>query len=170
MGSLSTALNALATSYTRDWHEPYFQKNRGDAASLRTVRWATVVFSVLMIVVAAATAYFVIIRPDKRIVPIALGIFGYTYGSLLGVFLVGMLTKKRGSDFGNVLGMVTGFVAVAILSGLPNDLARLFGGELYQQPAWLPVIEFPWRILFGTVVTFAVACAFRTSARPNLKT
>jgi SSS family transporter len=169
MGSLSTALNALATSYTRDWHEPYFQKNRGDAASLRTVRWATVVFSALMIVVAAATAYFVIIRPDKRIVPIALGIFGYTYGSLLGVFLVGMLTKKRGSDFGNVLGMITGFVAVAILSGLPNDLARLFGGDLYQQPAWLPVIEFPWRILFGTLVTFAVACAFRTPARPEMR-
>ncbi len=121
MGSLSTALNALATSYTRDWHEPYFQKKSGDAASLRTVRWATVVFSVLMIVVAGATAYFVIIRPDKRIVPIALGIFGYTYGSLLGVFLVGMLTKTRGNDFGNVLGMITGFVAVAILSGLPND-------------------------------------------------
>jgi solute:Na+ symporter, SSS family len=169
MGSLSTALNALATSYTRDWHEPYFQKNRGDAASLRTVRWATVVFSVLMILVAGATAYFVIIRPDKRIVPIALGIFGYTYGSLLGVFLVGMLTKRRGSDFGNLLGMIVGFVAVAIFSGLPNDLAGLFGRTLYAQPAWLPVIEFPWRILFGTVVTFAIACAFRTPARAEVK-
>ncbi len=162
MGSLSTALNALATSYTRDWHEPYFAKTRGDAASLRTVRWATVVFSVLMIVVAAGTAYFVIIRPDKRIVPIALGIFGYTYGSLLGVFLVGMLTKKRGNDFGNLLGMILGFIAVAILSGLPNDLAQLFGRKLYAQPDWLPVIEFPWRILFGTIVTFSVAVAFRT--------
>jgi Na+/proline symporter len=115
-----------------------------------------------MIVVAAATAYFVIIRPDKRIVPIALGIFGYTYGSLLGVFLLGMLTRTRGNDTGNILGMLAGFLAVAILSGLPNDLAGIFGTQLYTQPAWLPIIEFPWRILFGTIVTFLVAASFRT--------
>jgi hypothetical protein len=28
----------------------------------------------------------------------------------------------------------------------------------------MPVIEFPWRILFGTVVTFSIAVLFRTSA------
>ncbi len=165
MGSLSTALNALATSYTRDWHEPYFMRKDGEAASLRAVRWATVAFSVLMIVVAAATAYFVILKPGSRIIPIALGIFGYTYGSLLGVFLVGMLTRTRGNDAGNILAMIAGFVAVAILSGLPNDIAKIFGGQLYAQPAWLPVIEFPWRILFGTLVTFAIAASFRTPAR-----
>ncbi len=60
---------------------------------------------------------------NLRIIPIILGIFGYTYGSLLGVFFVGMLTATRGNDFGNVLGMVMGFLAVAVLSGLPNDLA-----------------------------------------------
>ncbi len=29
-------------------------------------------------------------------------------------------------------------------------------------PAWLPRIEFPWRIAFGAVVTFAVAVCFKT--------
>ncbi len=169
MGSLSTALNALATSWTRDWHEPYFQRRGGgDADSLRVVRASTAIFSILMIVVAAATAYFVILHPKSRIIPIALGIFGYTYGSLLGVFLVGMLTRTRGSDRGNVLAMILGFVSVAILSGLPNDVAAIFGAKLYAQPAWLPVIEFPWRILFGTLVTFAVAMCFRTDARAGL--
>ncbi len=57
--------------------------------------------------------------------------------------------------------MVAGFVAVAILSGMPNDLAAMFGGQLYAQPDWLPVIEFPWRVMFGTLVTFAVAVCFR---------
>ena len=28
MGSLSTALNALATSFTRDWYEPYINPGR----------------------------------------------------------------------------------------------------------------------------------------------
>ncbi|MBS0657590.1 MAG: sodium:solute symporter [Verrucomicrobia bacterium] len=162
MGSLSTALNALATSYTRDFHEPYLMKRQDEAASMRAVRWATVVFSILMIVVSAATAYFVILKPDSRIIPIALGIFGYTYGSLLGVFLVGMLTRTRGNDTGNLIAMVCGFVFVAWLSGLPNDIGRMLGTEFYQQPAWLPVIAFPWRILFGTLMTFAIACLFRT--------
>src|SRR6476660_68958 len=87
MGSLSTAINALATSFTRDWYEPYINPQSTSEQSLRAVRWATVWFSVLMIVVASITAYLVIVYPNVRIIPIVLGIFGYTYGSLLGVFL-----------------------------------------------------------------------------------
>ena len=195
MGSLSTALNALATSFVRDWYLPYVNPGAGEHGSLRAVRRATVFFAVLMIVVSSATSYLVIRRaeqgrhqkalmeeaarhPDQaaalteqahqssghdlRIIPIILGIFGYTYGSLLGVFFVGMLTSTRGNDFGNVLGMVAGFVAVAVLSGLPNDVATLFGGQFYTQPGWLPVIEFPWRVMFGTIVTFLVAVSFRS--------
>ena len=42
-----------------------------------------------MIVVASATSYLVIVLPNVRIIPIVLGIFGYTYGSLLGIFFCG---------------------------------------------------------------------------------
>lgn len=163
MGSLSTALNALATSFTRDWYVTYIRPGANDRQSLRAVRWATVWFSVLMIVVAGTTSYLVIVHPTLRIIPIVLGIFGYTYGSLLGVFFVGMLTKTRGNDFGNVVGMITGFIVVAILSGLPNHVARIFGTVAYEQPSWLPVMEFPWWIFFGTLFTFAVAASFKTS-------
>jgi SSS family transporter len=165
MGSLSTALNALATSFTRDWYEPYINPAATDAQSLRAVRWATVWFSILMIIVASATAYLVIVYPNVRIIPIVLSIFGYTYGSLLGVFFAGMLTKNRGNDFGNILAMILGFVVVASLSGLPNKIALLFGTRFYEQPAWLPVMEFPWWIFFGTIVTFLVAILFRS--RPH---
>jgi SSS family solute:Na+ symporter len=162
MGSLSTALNALATSFTRDWYEPYINPAASGAQSLRAVRWATVWFSVLMIVVASTTSYLVIVHPNVRIIPIVLGIFGYTYGSLLGVFFAGMLTRTRGNDRGNIIAMISGFVVVAILSGLPNKIAALVGTKLYEQPEWLPVMEFPWWICFGTIVTFSVAIMFRT--------
>src|SRR5213079_692006 len=157
MGSLSTALNALATSYTRDWYQTYVNRNATQQESLRAVRWATIAFSALMIVVASTTSYIVVIHPNVRIIPIVLGIFGYTYGPLLGVFLCGMFTKRRGNDLGNVIAMIIGFIVVAILSGLPNNIAALFGGKLYTQPTWLPVMEFPWWICFGTIVTFSVA-------------
>ena len=162
MGSLSTALNALATSFTRDWYETYIHRNATGAESLRAVRWATVWFSVLMIVVASTTSYLVIVHPKVRIIPIVLSIFGYTYGSLLGVFFAGILTKSRGNNFGNILAMIIGFIVVAILSGLPNSIASIFGTKLYTQPSWLPLMEFPWWICFGTIVTFFVAILFRT--------
>src|SRR5213594_2201087 len=162
MGSLSTAIIALATSFTRDWYEPYINPGATGEQSLRTVRWATVGFSFLMIVVASTTSYFVIVLPNVRIIPIVLGIFGYTYGSLLGVFLCGIFTKRRGNNLGNIIAMIIGFIVVAILSGLPNNIAGLFGGKLYTQPTWLPVIEFPWWICFGTIVTFSLAILFKT--------
>src|SRR6058998_630274 len=163
MGSLSTALNALATSFTRDWYEPYINPESTEQQSLRAVRWATIWFSILMIIVASTTSYLIIVHPKVRIIPIVLGIFGYTYGSLLGVFLCGMFTKRRGNDLGNIIAMIVGFIIVAILSGLPNNVAGLFGGKLYAQPSWLPVIEFPWWICFGTIVTFSLAILFKTS-------
>src|SRR2546426_3022457 len=157
MGSLSTALNALATSFTRDWYVTYIRPGANGVDSLRAVRWATVGFSILMIVVASTTSYFVIVRPNVRIIPIVLGIYGYTYGSVLGIFLAGMLTKSRGNDRGNFIAMIAGFIVVTILSGLPNNLAKIFGSQLYSQPAWSPVMEFPWWFYFGTIVIFFVA-------------
>src|SRR2546427_3425895 len=112
MGSLSTALNALATSFTRDWYETYINPQSTAEQSLRAARRATIGFSILMIVVASITSYLVIVRPNVRIIPIVLGIFGYTYGSLLGVFLCGMFTRRRGNNSGNIIAMIIGFIVV----------------------------------------------------------
>jgi solute:Na+ symporter, SSS family len=169
MGSLSTALNALATSFTEDWYRPYVRKNAASPDQIiRAARISTVIFSVLLILIGSATAYAKIVL-NARIIPIVLGIFGYTYGSLLGVFLVGLLTKRRGSEAGNLFAMICGFVIVAVLSGLHNDLWTLLNPPapdgvhpVLWAPAWLPKIEFPWRIAFGAVVTFAVAACFKT--------
>ena len=50
------------------------------------------------------------------------------------------------------------------LSGLDTAVAGLAGGKGLPRPGWMPEIEFPWRILFGTVATFTVALCFRTPA------
>ena len=74
----------------------------------------------------------------------------------------GMLAKSRGADWANPLAMIGGFFLVALISNLPNDVARIFGAKLYTPPGWLPIMEFPWWICFGTIVTFLVAFLFRT--------
>jgi Na+/proline symporter len=162
MGSLSTAINALATSFTRDWYEHYINPTATGEQGLRAVRWATVWFSILMIVVASFTSYLVIVSPNLRIIPIVLSVFAYTYGPVLGVFLCGMFTRSRGNNLGNIIAMIIGFLVVAIVSNLFNAIAGIFGGVAYVTPDWLPAVEFPWWICFGTIVTFCVAVLFRT--------
>jgi len=164
MGSLSTALNALATSFTRDFYVGLVRPRADQREQMNAARWATAAFALVLAAIGVGTAWVKLTHPEVRIIPIVLGSFGYTYGSLLGIFLVGMVTRTRGACGGNLIAMIAGFVAVAILSNLPNDLARLFGSQLYTPPEWLPIIEFPWRIMFGTIVTFVIAVCFRTPA------
>jgi Na+/proline symporter len=178
MGSLSTALNALATSFTEDWYVPYVRPKATPQHVVAAARKTTVVFSAILVVIGSATAYAAIVL-HSRVIPIVLGIFGYTYGSLLGIFLVGMLTKTRGSEKGNLVAMVCGLVAVTFLSGLHNDLWNLlhpsdpaFLDWMARHPKgpafehwhwnWVPTIDFPWRITAGTLVTAALALIFRT--------
>jgi Na+/proline symporter len=163
MGSLGTAMNSLATSYSRDFHFRWFDTPQDDAARVRIIKLATVGFTLVLILVGLATAFVKAHNPSLSIIGIILGSFGYTYGSLLGVFIVALFTRTRGSELGNPIAMAAGIVAVAILSDLPNDLWRMMAGStLYRNPSWMPVIEFPWRIMAGTLVTVAVALCFRT--------
>jgi solute:Na+ symporter, SSS family len=180
MGSLSAALNALATSFTEDWYLPYIRPHASPQEVVAAARKSTIVFSAVLVLIGSATAYAAIVV-HSRVIPIVIGVFGYTYGSLLGVFLIGMLTKTRGSDRGNLVAMGCGFIAVAILSGLHNDIWNLLHpldpdflswvsshpkGPAFQHWDWgLPTISFTWRITAGTLVTAAVALVFPTHAR-----
>ena len=163
MGSLGTAMNSLATSYSRDFHFRWFKTPDDDAARVRVIKWSTLWFTLILIGVGLATAFVKAHNPGLSIIGIILGSFGYTYGSLLGIFMVALFTRNRGSEFGNPIAMFAGFVAVAFLSNLPNDLWKMIaGGHLYTNPDWFPVIEFPWRIMAGTLVTVAVALCFKS--------
>jgi SSS family solute:Na+ symporter len=164
MGSLGTAMNSLATSYSRDFHFRWFRTTEEN--KVRVIKLSTVAFALALILVGLATAFVKAHNPNLSIIGIILGSFGYTYGSLLGIFMVGLFTKTRGSELGNVIAMGAGIVVVAYLSNLPNQVwAMVTGHDLYANFEWLPVIEFTWRVLAGTLVTVAVALCFRTGSR-----
>ncbi|MES2921302.1 MAG: sodium:solute symporter [Verrucomicrobiota bacterium] len=167
MGSLGTAMNSLATSYSRDFHFRWFKTPADDHARVRIIKLSTVAFALVLILVGLATAFVKAHNPGLSIIGIILGSFGYTYGSLLGIFIVALFTKTRGSETGNLIAMAAGIVFVAYLSNLPNDVWKMLTNQpLYKNFAWLPVIEFPWRIMAGTLVTVAVALCFKSSRSP----
>ena len=166
MGSLSTALNALATSFTRDWYQPYINPGASEEQSLRAVRWATVGFRVLMIVVASATSYLRDRSARTSASSRSRSGFSVTPTAHCWAFSSAACSRKRAArDLANPIAMICGFLFVALISNLPNDIARIFGTQLYVPPKWLPIMEFPWWICFGTIVTFAVAMLFPTGRK-----
>lgn len=175
MGSTSAALNALATSFVKDFYEPYFSKGSDDRRLIFAARIATAVFGILMILVATLAAQAVLTDATLTIIPIALGVMGYTYGSLLAVFLLGVVTKGRGHDEWNVLSMVVGMFAVLVLCKVQIPLPpELFGLRMTLEeiklywnfglmlPEWWPAIAWPWYVFVGCLVTMAVGVLRRT--------
>ena len=128
MGSLSTALNALGTSFARDFVLPW-REARGPVDGGRARARAALEHGAFRRAhhrsSALATAYYMAHNPTAAIIPLVLGILGFTFGSLLGIFLVAVLTRTRGSDFGNVVAMICGFAAVIFFSN--GDLQKLVG-------------------------------------------
>ncbi len=169
MGSLSAALNALATSMTNDWYIPFFARNRSDRHHVAAARWFTALFAVLMILIAGAFAYAKVTNPDVRIIPVVLGIASFILGPMLGVFLLGMFTRSRGSDRGNLIAITLGLITTIIVGELhvimANLVAPLLGmSPTFVRPAWLPKVAFTWFALIGATVVFFVGLLFRTPA------
>jgi len=156
MGSLSTALNALGTSFARDFVFPRLKGDVTEARQVGILRWSTALFALFIVVIGVWTAWFMAHNPTVEILPLVLGILGFTFGSLLGIFLVAVLTKTRGSDVGNLIAMCSGIVAVLLLS-------NVLGVQQYLGIENPFAIAFPWRVTLGTFVTVAVALCFRTS-------
>jgi Na+/proline symporter len=167
MGSLSAALNALATSATNDWYIPYFGRGESSAHHVFAARVFTAIFAVLMIATAVVFAHAKIHNPGVRILPVVLGIAGIILGPMLGVFLVGMFTRTRGSDFGNMIALTAGLAAIMWLGGLYVDLLNLGRSmlgieEQLSTPAWMPKVAFTWFVMIGAMVVFLVAILFET--------
>ena len=151
MGSFSAALNALATSATNDWYLRWV-RGRSEAHYVWVARWFTVLFAALMVVIAGLFAYAKVTSPDLRIIPVVLGVAGFILGPMLGVFLIGMLTRGRGSDRGNVLAITAGLLSTVVVGKL----------HPFPQPAWIPEVAFTWWAMVGALVVLAVGVCFRT--------
>lgn len=102
MSNLSAALNSLSSTTVVDfygrWRPQASEERRVWISRLATVGWALVLF------VLAIMA-----RHGGRVLEVGLSIASVAYGSLLGVFLLGVLTK-RASERGAMAGMLVGFL------------------------------------------------------------
>jgi solute:Na+ symporter, SSS family len=130
MSNLSAALNSLASTSVID----FYLRSRpqiDEPGRLRLSRLATVIWALVLFGLAVLSLHKI-----GRVVEVGLQIASVAYGALLGVFLLGVLTR-RANQSGAAVGMVFGLIT-----------------ELYIW-RWTAV-PWTWYVLIGTLVTFAV--------------
>ena len=129
MSNLSAALNSLSSTTIVDfygrWRPHSSEEQRVRLSRTATVGWAVVLFGLAIVA-----------RHGGRVLEVGLSIVSVAYGSLLGVFLLGVLTR-RASERGAMAGMLAGFLC-----------------NLYLW--FFTRVPFTWYVALGSMATFIV--------------
>ena len=141
MSNLSAALNALASTTVMDFYKPLTGGSKSEAFYLKMARMATLVWGALLFAIALVAQNW------GSVLQAGLSIASILYGSLLGVFLLGLLTK-RATENGAMAGMTAGFLLMLYI-------------KFYTPIAWT------WYVVIGTSVTFGVGYLLSLAAAPK---
>jgi SSS family transporter len=131
MSTLSSSLNSSAATSMADFYRPLFARDRSDAHYLKVSRALTAMWGGVQIVVA-----IVAIAMHQRVVDAVLSIASFTNGPILGLFLLGTLTR-RVRQLGALVGVVTGIAAMTFVWARLN-------------------VSWQWYVLIGSTVTFII--------------
>jgi solute:Na+ symporter, SSS family len=141
LASIDSPLGALASSFVTDIYRPLLVRGRSERHYLRVSRVSVAVFGMLLAGLAYGFSFF------EGILWLAFKIAGVTFGSLLGVFLLGLLTRRRVADGANVASM--------IVMALVNLVLLVFIETKVLPLAW------SWLVILGTLgtITLSLACS-----------
>ncbi len=140
MSTLSSSLNSSASAAVADFYKP-MRPDRDEAEYLNMSRLLTLGFGFAQIGVALLAWQ---IDSPRSIIDQVLSVAGLTTGMVLGLFILGLMRKRVGSNAA-LTGMVCGFLAVMAVY-IPGALGK-------------PVLAWPWFALVGSAGTVVVALA-----------
>ena len=135
MSTLSSSLNSSSAASVADFYIPLTSRTgrrRSPAHDLKVSKWMTVVWGTVQVGVA-----LVAIELSSRVVDEVLGIASFTNGVMLGIFLLGTLTR-RVQQRATCVGIVAGALTMLVV--------RLYTGVSWQ-----------WYVLIGSGATFGIA-------------
>jgi len=159
MSTLASAVNALASSAIVDVYKPFIRRNASEGHYLKVSRAAVAFFGVVIVL----TAFLLNGIPGGKLW-LGFKVTGFTYGALLGIFLLGVLTRG-GNDRRNAWAMVFSTVILIcltlaekyFLNGYSFVFHSRFGGFSYAFPNLLhgkPLLAWPWYVVVGTAWTY----------------
>lgn len=139
MSTLAGSINALASATMFDFFKPYFANLSTDRHDLTLSRFVTFLWCALII---GSALFFM--NTSKPVVELALSIASFTYGGLLGTFLLGVLFKRPQQR--------------DALVGLAAGILVMIGVVYFTKIAWT------WYTVIGstvTVITGIISESFR---------
>lgn len=143
MSSEASAINSLASALTLDLYGPLSGRTDDQPHMLRAGKLFTLVMGVVLIV---GGILFQFAQQGTPVVVVALNIASFTYGGLLGGFLLGVLSR-RAIQTDALIGMAAAVVLMTLLWA-----AQQFGVvDKRVDPLWFS--------LFGSAITLAVGVA-----------
>jgi Na+/proline symporter len=140
MSNLSAALNSLSSTSIVDF---YLRRRPGasEAERVRLSRLSTLGWAIVLFALALLS------RRGGHVVEIGLSIASVAYGALLGVFLLGVLTR-RANEAGAMVGMVCGFALNLCLWRFTH-------------------VPWTWWVMMGSATTFAIGYIASLVVRPQ---
>ena len=130
MSSISAELSALSTATVIDFYRRHINKDAPDSQYLRVAKLSTGLWGIFACVVALYASRL------GSLIEVVNKFGSFFYGSLLGVFVLALGTK-RATGNGAFVGLIAGIASVAIVSNTTK-------------------ISFLWYNLVGCVVVFVV--------------
>ena len=130
MSTLAGSISSLSSSTMLDLYNP-FHPNRDKTKDLKVSRLFTVMWAVLLVL----SAIFFMNSP-QTVVELALSIASFTYGGLLGTFMLGLFVKNARQEDA-LAGFTSGiFVMITVIS--------------------LNLVAWTWFTLVGVITTMAI--------------
>jgi SSS family transporter len=177
MSNLSAALNSLASTTVIDFYLPFRSRtkrvpqvshlrpgmeppqpspeNTTLISRLSTIFWAIILFLIAL--------YSIQHGGRGHVVETGLSIASVAYGSLLGVFLLGTLTRYA-TQTGAIIGMIFGFALNLFLWQMPTTGDTGFTWTTPAATRFIPWsafhVAFTWYVIIGAVATFAIGSLF----------
>jgi SSS family transporter len=155
MSTLSSSLNALASSTMMDLYERFASKKLGDAKGLRLSRYFTLFWGVVFIGFASLFT-----GQDNPVVELGLAIASFTYGGLLGVFLLGLLDRRTRETDAVIAFLFTIVAMFFVIRGVwySAETGWTFQLILFASDAsqGLSGIGWPWYTAMGALITLVV--------------
>ena len=131
MSTLAGSMSSLSSSTMMDLYNPFFGKAEDEAKQLKISRMFTIMWAALLV---ASAIFFM--NSSRAVVELALSIASFTYGGLLGTFLLGILMKKARQEDA-LAGFVGGiFIMITVIS--------------------LNLVAWTWFTIVGVIATLAV--------------
>ncbi len=130
--AMSSPVSALSSALIEDIYKPYFGKDKTDKQLLKYAQGAAFMWTVILIFSA-----FIFMNSSQSVVVLALTIASFTYGGLLGTFLLGIFFNRiKQSDA--IIGFACGIIGMIFII-------------YYTKIAWT------WYTIIGVMITITFA-------------